>query len=206
MMTPAPDSDEAQQALHAVRQQQANLIRRNLAPLPAWGWLAGAALLVLDGLIWDLRGPARWAVAAVVVAALIAGTRVYRRRAGAGVRSAWWHQQFDNRTFWIFALYIAVVVIVQQQMALVFTRTGLAWPNTLGGCAAAAVLLVAGPPVRAVLRRRLIAHAESGSDDRLHGLPRVLSLLPAYEARERHQRERAGAARRRAGGTGPDTP
>ena len=43
MMTPAPDSDEAQQALHAVRQQQVNLIRRNLAPLPAWGWLAGAA-------------------------------------------------------------------------------------------------------------------------------------------------------------------
>jgi hypothetical protein len=118
------------------------------------------------------------------------------------VRSAWWHQQFDNRTFWIFALCIAVVVIVQQQMALVFTRTGLAWPNTLGGCAAAAVLLAAGPPVRAVLRRRLIAHAESGSDDRLHGLPRALSLLPVHEARDRHQRERAGAARRRAGGDG----
>jgi hypothetical protein len=205
MMTPAPDSDEAQQALHAVRQQQASLIRRNLAPLPAWGWLAGAALLVLDGLIWDLRGPARWAAIAVLVAALIAGTRVYRRWAGVRVRPAWWHQQFDNRTFWIFALYIAVVVIVQQQMALVFTRAGLAWPNTLGGCAAA-LLLVAGPPVRAVLRRRLTAHAESGSDDRLHGLPRVLSLLPVYEARDRHQRERAGAARRRAGGTGPDTP
>ncbi len=206
MMTPAPDSDEAQQALHAVRQQQASLIRRNLAPLPAWGWLAGGALLVLDGLIWDLRGPARWAAVAVIVAALIAVTRVSRRRAGVRVRSAWWHQQFDNRTFWIFALYIAVVVIVQQQTALVFTRVGLAWPNTLGGCAAATVLLVAGPPVRAVLRRRLIAHAESGSDDRLHGLPRVLSLLPVYEARERHQREQAEAARRRADGTEPDTP
>lgn len=204
MMTPAPDSVEAQQALHAVRQQQASLIRRTLAPLPAWGWLAGAALLVLEGLIWDLRGPARYAAVTVIVAALIAVTRVSRRRAGVRVRSVWWHQQFDNRTFWVFALYIAVVVIVQQQTALVFTRTGLAWPNALGGCAAAAVLLVAGPLMRAVLRRRLVAHAESGSDDRLHGLPRVLSLLPVYEARERHQREQA--ARRRADGTEPDMP
>jgi len=204
--TPTPDSDEAQQALHAVQEQQANLIRRHLAPVPAWGWLAGAVLLVLNGLIWDLRGPARWAGIALIVAALIAVTRVYPRWAGVRVRSAWWHQQFDNRTFWIFALYIAVVVIVQQQMALVFTRAGLAWPHTLGGCAAAAVLLAAGPPVRAVLRRLLTAHAESGSDDRLHGLPRVLSLLPVYEVRERHQRKRAGAARHRADGTGPDTP
>ena len=58
MMTPTPSSDEAQQALHAVRQQQAGLVRRTLAPLPAWYYLAGATLVILNGLAWDLSGPA----------------------------------------------------------------------------------------------------------------------------------------------------
>jgi hypothetical protein len=133
MMTPAPSRDEAQQALHAVRQQQASLVRRTLAPLPAWYYLAGATLVILNGLAWDLPGPARWAVIAVIVAALIAMTRAHRRRAGAKARHAWWYQQFDDRTFWIFFLYIAALVLVQQTMTTIFTRTGLPWPSTLGG-------------------------------------------------------------------------
>jgi hypothetical protein len=201
MAIPAPDN-EAEQALHAVRQQQANLIRRSFAPLPAWRWLAGIALLVLLGLSQDLRGPAQWAVIAAVVASLIAIVWVSRRQAEVKVRPAWWYGQYTNRTFWIFFLYIAVVVLVLQELALVFMRAGLPWPHTLAGGAAAVVAVACGRLVRAVLRRRLIAHAESGSDDRLHGLPRVLSLLPVFEALERRQRERAEASRQ-ADGTAP---
>lgn len=203
-MKPAPSSDEAQQALHAVRQQQASLVRRTLAPLPAWYYLAGAALVIFNGLAWDLPGPTRWAVIAVVVAALIAMTRAQRRRAGAKARHTWWYQQFDDRTFWIFFLYIAALVLFQQTMTAIFTRTGLPWPNTLGGLATAAALLIAAPLVRAVLRQRLTARAGSGSRDRLHGLAYVLSLLPVSELLDR--RTGRSSARRRHGGTGPGQP
>jgi hypothetical protein len=162
MMNPTPSSEEAQQALHAVRQQQAGLARRMLAPLPAWYYLAGAVLLTLNGLAWDLAGQARWAVIAVIVAAIIALTRAQRRRAGAKARYAWWYQQHDDRAFWIFFLYITALVLVQQVTADIFTRTGLPWPNTLGGFATAVILLVAAPLVRAVLRQRLTARAGSG--------------------------------------------
>jgi hypothetical protein len=204
MMIPAPSSDEAQQALYAVRQQQAGLVRRMLAPLPAWYYLAGATLVILNGLAWDLSGPARWAVIAVAAAALIALTRAQRRRAGAKARYTWWYGQFDDRTFWIFFLYIAALVLLQQTMTTIFTRTGLPWPNTLGGIATAAALLIAAPLVRAVLRQRLTAHAQSGSDDTLHGLAYVLSLLPAAELSERLTG--SSPARRQAGGTNPDQP
>ena len=199
MATPAPDSNEAQQALHAVRQQQADLVRRNLAPLPAWYWLAGAPVLVLVGLAWDLRGSGRWAVVAVTVAAVIAMMRWQRRWVGAKVRYVWWYQQFDNRTFWIYFLTIAAVVVIQQIMTDVFTRLGLPWPNTLAMCAAAAVFLVTGPLSRVVLRRRLIARIESGSDDGLHGLAYLQSLLPVAEAFERLTGR--SSARRPADGT-----
>jgi hypothetical protein len=113
-------------------------------------------------------------------------------------------RQFDDRTFWIFFLYIAALVLVQQTMTTIFTRTGLPWPSTLGGFATAAALLVAAPLVRAVLRRRLTARAESGSDNRLHGLVYVLSLLPAAELPERLTGR--SSARRRADGTEPGKP
>ena len=140
----------------------------------------------------------------MVVAALIAITRAQRRRAGAKARYAWWYGQFDDRTFWIFFLYIAALVLLQQTMTTIFTRTGLPWPNTLGGVATAAVLLVAAPLVRAVLRQRLTAHVESGSDDNLHGLAYVLSLRPAAEVSERLAG--GSSARRRADGTDPGRP
>lgn len=206
MATPDPEIDEAQQALRAVRQQQVNLVRRLFAPLPARAWLAGAAAFVLVGLARDLRGPAQWTYIAVGVAALIGlmwRARRRRARARVRVRTVWFYQQFDNRTYWIWALHDFVLYFGWLFMSGIFADAGLPWPNTIGGCVATVVYLVTGPGVRAVVRRRLIARAESGSGDGMHGFARAHSFMPVYEALDRHRRDRARAARHRAGGTGP---
>lgn len=191
MTTPAPDSHEAQQALNVIREQQANLVRSGLPRRPIWYWLAAAPLYVLVGLAFDLFRYSLWAFnlfGVVVVAAVIALERVQKRRSvRMSVRHVWLWRHFDNRTYWIFVVWIAVPVWALQFTGGAFRRMGLAWPYTLGGCVAAAAFLVTGPLAITVIRRRVIANVESGRGDQLHGLARLLSFLPVYEAHERYQ-------------------
>lgn len=190
MTTPAPDGHEAQHALNMARQQQVNLVSSSLPRRTPRQWLAFAGLFVLIGLALDLFSSSLWALTlfgVVAVAAVLAFGQAERRRSGLPVRSAWLGQQVDNRTYWIFIVWILVVVWVLQFAGGAFGRMGLAWPNTLGGCVAAAVFLLTGPLASSVIRRRVIANVESGRGGRLHGVARALSLLPVAEARERHQ-------------------
>jgi len=154
-----PRPDEAARALHEIRYQQHQVIRR--AIIPAWYWwvLAGLTVGFSVALDSDQQLVLGIGTALFVIGALAAAYRVVID----GLRCTRLHSQLIGRIEVPALLgFVAAVVAVSLSTTYAFKAADLPYPATLGSVAGALLMVIGGPWLTRVLQRVMMAKTASG--------------------------------------------
>ena len=144
---------DARLALHSIEDQQRQVIAH--IDMPRWYWWGVAVGWVALGVISDVANP--WA-AFVATLAFGAGHSVVAQHVLSGrhgSRHLSIHPSVVGRLVPLLMLgYLVVLTIVTVGLALLFDADGADHPGSIASCFAAIAVLLGGPNLMAVVRRR----------------------------------------------------
>jgi len=145
--------DEAQRALAEIEHRHGQVV--DLLNIPWWYWPATAGLQVALGVAVDSRAPA---VLGVVIPVYVVGMVVVNVVATKGS----WRRVRPRRDLvdpiGVFAILGLVGLTVGGSLGVAFSlrAMGVAYPATWGVSCGAVVLIVGGPILNRILRRRML--------------------------------------------------